>query len=187
MAFPRVTAFVHELAAAVLKPGDTAIDATVGKGHDTLFLARQVGETGRVEGFEIQESALVLARPLLMDHPQVRLHHCGHEKMAEKVEAPAQAILFNLGYLPAGDKSIITTPETTQQGLVAALTLLSPGGLLSVVVYPGHPGGREEALAVEGWFAALDPDLGDCIHYGRFPSGPGQAGPYLLALMRKSR
>lgn len=187
MPFPRVTAFAHELVATRLRPGDLAIDATVGKGNDTLFLAERVGAEGRVEGFEIQEAALAIARPLLADHPQVNLHHCGHERMAEFVRGRANAILFNLGYLPSGDKSIITTPDTTQQGLVAALTLLNEGGILSVVVYPGHPGGREEAGRVEGWFAAQDPDLYDRIHYGRYPTGPATASPYLLALEKRAR
>lgn len=187
MSFPRVTTFVHDLVAGRLAEGDLAIDATVGKGLDTRFLAACVGTSGRVEGFEIQESALALARPLLADFPQVRLHHRGHERMAEFVSGPAQAILFNLGYLPSGDKSITTTPETTRQGLMAGLTLLGPEGILSVVVYPGHPGGREEAQAVEDWFASLDGEHYDRIHYGRFPGGPDGVSPYVLALSPRPR
>ncbi|MDP3333279.1 MAG: methyltransferase domain-containing protein, partial [Methylococcaceae bacterium] len=48
----------HELLAERLQPGDIAIDATVGNGYDTLFLAEQVGETGKVFGFDIQHAAL---------------------------------------------------------------------------------------------------------------------------------
>jgi ubiquinone/menaquinone biosynthesis C-methylase UbiE len=48
----------HQAVEAVLKPGDITIDATVGNGHDTLFLATRVGATGKVYGFDIQQEAL---------------------------------------------------------------------------------------------------------------------------------
>ncbi|KAA8527192.1 hypothetical protein F0562_008579 [Nyssa sinensis] len=69
-------------------------------------------------------------------------------------------VAFNLGYLPGGDKAIITASETTLLALEAAKRILAPGGLISIVVYVGHPGGREEyetvqafasGLAVENW------------------------------------
>lgn len=50
-------------------------------------------------------------------------------------------VAFNLGYLPGGDKTIITKPETTLPALEAAKGILMPGGLISLVVYVGHPGG----------------------------------------------
>jgi len=51
-------------------------------------------------------------------------------------------VAFNLGYLPGGDKDIITVSETTSLALEAAKRILMPGGLISIVVYVGHPGGR---------------------------------------------
>lgn len=51
-------------------------------------------------------------------------------------------VAFNLGYLPGGDKTMITRADTTLLGLEAAERILAPGGLISLVVYVGHPGGR---------------------------------------------
>ena len=51
-----------------VQPGDTVVDATMGNGHDTLFLAEQVGAEGRVYAFDIQESALESTRQLLEEH-----------------------------------------------------------------------------------------------------------------------
>lgn len=51
-------------------------------------------------------------------------------------------VAFNLGYLPGGDKTIITNSETTLLGLEAAERIVASGGLISIVVYVGHPGGR---------------------------------------------
>lgn len=51
-------------------------------------------------------------------------------------------VAFNLGYLPGGDKTMITKSETTLLGLEAAERVVAPGGLISLLVYVGHPGGR---------------------------------------------
>ena len=50
-------------------------------------------------------------------------------------------VSFNLGYLPGGDKTIITESGTTLKALEVAKDILLPGGLISLVVYVGHPGG----------------------------------------------
>ncbi len=42
--------------------GDIVIDATMGNGHDTQFLAELVGENGHVYAFDIQESAWPIRR-----------------------------------------------------------------------------------------------------------------------------
>ena len=54
----------------------------------------------------------------------------------------SRLVAFNLGYLPGGDKTIITVPKTTELALQAASSIVSSGGLISVLVYIGHPGGR---------------------------------------------
>jgi hypothetical protein len=65
--------------------------------------------------------------------------------------ARPRVMMFNLGYLPGGDPSIATQPETTLSALEAAVTQVMPGGLVTVVVYPGHPLGREESRQVLDW------------------------------------
>ncbi len=181
---PRVTEMVHELVSRRLRPGHAAVDATVGNGHDTLFLARCVGPGGRVEGFDIQPEAIAAARSRTAGLPQVRLHCRGHEHMGEIAAGPVEAVLFNLGYLPSGDKRVITRSDTTLAALDAALGLLSPSGLLSVVVYPGHPGGGEESDAVEAWFRGRARSL-RVVRYGPLLQ---EASPQLFAAeCRRSR
>lgn len=118
---------------------------------------------------------------------KVSLFLAGHETMAESVPTAfhgrIRAIMFNLGYLPGGAKaSIITKSETSIAALDAGLRLLSPGGVMTAVVYPGHEGGREEAAAVEQWFAEIPVSSAQSVSY-RFPQKP--AAPYLLALEKK--
>lgn len=154
----------HEWAAECLRPGGIAIDATVGNGHDTLFLIRQVGESGRVVGFDVQAAALEATRARVEREAStaagaLRLVHTGHESMTTEISpshhGSVDAVMFNLGYLPGGEHSLTTQPETTRQALAASIDVLRPGGRVTVVVYPGHEGGGEEARAVDAWAAAL--------------------------------
>jgi SAM-dependent methyltransferase len=182
----RLTGRAHRLLAAVLVPGDLAVDATVGNGHDTLFLARRVAPGGRVIGCDIQPTALDAAgRRLTAAGLQgaVRLHRAGHERLLELVPAEEHgrvaAVTFNLGYLPGGDKRLTTRAATTRAALDAAARLLRPGGLLSVLAYVGHPGGAAELAVVRAWAEAQT---------GRFAvaveRSPAPASPVLFALTR---
>lgn len=143
-----------------LRPGGTAVDATAGNGNDVLFLARRVGAGGRVYAFDTQAEALQNTKRLLERNgcaDRVELLQAGHEEMKALVPGPVDAVMFNLGYLPGGDHAIVTRPETTLKALRGALDLLRPGGRIGLVVYTGHPGGKEEGETVERFASSLDP------------------------------
>jgi 16S rRNA C1402 N4-methylase RsmH len=147
------------LIAECLFPGGIAVDATAGNGNDTLFLAREVGPAGRVYAFDIQAGALTNTALLLKQSGQagqVTLLQAGHEEMERLVPGPVDAVMFNLGYLPGGDHGVITCPAATLKALHSALHLLCPGGRVSLVVYRGHPGSREEYEAIERFAMELD-------------------------------
>lgn len=152
----RLTDIAQAWLATNIHEGDNVIDATLGNGFDTLFLAEQVGETGHVFGFDVQQQALTTTKTLLQDQPcQQSFFLAGHETMhqhiPEKVHGHIQAIMFNLGWLPHGDKSIITHADTTILALQHSLQLLSPLGCLSIMLYPGHQGGDTEAEQITTW------------------------------------
>lgn len=153
----RLTQAAHQAIAQVLRTGQQAVDATVGNGYDTLFLARQVGPSGHVHGFDIQPEAIEethrrLKAANLNDH--VSLHLKSHEFLSTSLSSPPSAIVFNLGYLPGGDHALTSSPETTRSALKQALELLLSGGVLSVMAYPDHPGGAEEAAVVHSILTA---------------------------------
>lgn len=188
MPLPRVTELAHLFVRRCLKAGGWAVDATVGNGHDTLFLAHLVGSGGRVDGFDIQGDAIANTRRQTAGLPQVHLHHLSHEKMGEHLAGPVDAVMFNLGYLPSGDKSVITHPSSTLPALETAAQILGGGGILTVVVYPGHEGGSAEAEAVEQWFKNLPREPYRVVHFG--PVGASRAereSPYLLAAWREPK
>ncbi|WP_066637541.1 tRNA (mnm(5)s(2)U34)-methyltransferase [Desulfolucanica intricata] len=143
----------------VLYDGSVAVDATVGNGGDTLFLAGAVGDSGLVYGFDIQEKAIEITSKKLSQCQllkRVEFFNIGHENMLSFIKSPVDAIMFNLGYLPGGDHGIITRAETTVDALSQGLELLSPGGRLSIAVYTGHAGAQEEYTAVEKYVSNLE-------------------------------
>lgn len=174
-----------------IKSGDVVVDATAGNGSDTLFLAQSVGNSGKVYAFDIQAAALERTRQRLDsaaspdDLAPVSLEQTGHENMASRIlpehHGLISVIMFNLGYLPGASQAVITKPSTTLAALEAAVRLLRSGGLLTIVVYPGHEGGDQEADAVLSWASNLSPSLAQTIVY-RFLQKP--TAPYLLALIK---
>ena len=169
---PRPTALAHALTARALAPGDLAVDATCGNGHDTLHLARHVGAGGTVVAIDIQAAALDETRRRLesegMDDGRVRLVRDCHSAMGGHVSAGAAAVVvFNLGYLPGGDHAVTTRAETTPAALDAAAVALRPGGLLAVTCYPGHAEGAREADAVAAWLEAAAGRGAGVARYGR--------------------
>ncbi|WP_410769914.1 class I SAM-dependent methyltransferase [Fontibacillus sp. BL9] len=193
MGFLSVLSFAHKLAGERLQPGDIAVDATAGTGADTLFLAKACGPRGRVYAFDIQSEALALTRARLEKEisgtlSNVTLLQRSHAEMESalplNIHGKLGAVMFNLGYLPADgvDKAVITNTESTLKALNEAVGLLKPRGILTVVLYPGHPGGDEEAAAVEAWAASLPQSAGQSILY-RQPQKP--ASPYLIAFDKK--
>lgn len=175
----------HLLLRQYVHQGDTVIDATCGNGNDALLLARLAGPAGRVWAFDIQAAALERTAHLLADAglgERVVLVAAGHETVADHVAGPVSAVVFNLGYLPGGDRSVITRPESTLAALQQALALLQPGGIIAVTVYPGHPGGAAERAAVEEWSASLAPGSAHVWHMGQL--NVAADAPYLILIQK---
>jgi hypothetical protein len=68
----------------------------------------------------------------------------------------ADAVLFNCGYLPGGDHSLATRPETTIEAIEGGLRLLKPDGVMSLCLYSGGDTGFEEKTAVLQHLKTLD-------------------------------
>ena len=169
-----------------LKPGDTAVDFTMGNGNDTEFLCRTVGATGRVYAFDIQEGALCNTRRRLEEAglPENYTLICdSHHRVAEYVKQPFKAGMFNLGYLPgSGHKEITTMRKTTMPAVEAAISLLLPDGILLVAVYPGHEEGDLEGQMLEAYFKGLS-RFKVCASKFRILNSP--TSPYFYLIEKK--
>jgi hypothetical protein len=160
----------HLILGCFLRPGDFAVDATCGNGNDTLLLARLAGPDGRVWAFDIQADAIDRTTTALQEAgllERVTLLNSGHETMRDHVVFQVSAVVFNLGYLPGGDRTVITRPESTLTGLTQAAGLLAPRGIIAITVYPGHTGGDIEQATVEEWASRLTPGSFHVWHMGQ--------------------
>ena len=162
--------------AQVLRPGDLAVDATMGNGHDTERLAELVGPEGRVIAFDIQAQAVESTRARLeaaglLD--RVTLVQDSHANMAAHIDRPPRLIAFNLGFLPGGDKQVTTLLDSTLAAVRAAMALLQPGGMLLVCSYPGHAEGQRELDALRDLFTAVPPQAFNILEHRFLNAGPG--------------
>ena len=181
------------LAADVLRravrPGATVIDATMGNGHDTLFLCRLVGPTGRVYAFDVQARAVENTQKRLLEAgvmERAALYCLGHERMAERVAGPVDAAVFNLGWLPGGDHSVTTRWGTTRQAVETALALLRPLGVLVICAYPGHAEGDRERHALKDMLSALPPQSFNVLHQAFLNAGPGAPECFVIQKQRSA-
>ena len=170
---------------AHIKEGGTVVDFTMGNGHDTLWLSNQVGENGKVYAFDIQQAAV--------DSTAENLRRAGcpdnytlicdsHHRVEEYVKTPIKAGMFNLGYLPGGDKRITTLRETTMPAVEAAIRLLDRDAILNIAVYPGHEEGELEGKMLCEYFAKLDRRK-ICISQIKILNSP--TSPYFMVVETK--
>lgn len=186
----RATETAAALLRETLSEGDVAIDATAGRGRDTLLLARLVGASGRVHAFDVQQEAVEATRALLGEAGllgRCALHLRSHAEMSATVpdadHGRIGAVVFNLGYLPGSDHAVTTVTETTLAGLEAGMRLLRPAGRLVCVCYTGHPGGEAEAEAVHAFLSRSAREGWRLSVLGR---EPGTGRPWLASLTRAS-
>ncbi len=144
----------HDLWEKLLKPSDHVIDATCGNGKDTLVLAGLVSE-GHVYALDIQEEALKRAKAKT-PFSNISFLHQSHVDLPDPPNL--KLVVYNLGYLPGGDKSITTLSETTLLSISRAMDLLPIGGAISIICYPGHPEGAKEQKILKGFVGQLDPE-----------------------------
>ena len=164
----KITSLAHEYWSKIVSPGDRVIDATCGNGMDMLALSKLLDGQGELIGYDIQKEAIQKSEALLkksLTHDQFQIiafHHQSHETFLEK---SAKLIVYNLGYLPGGDKSITTQTETTLQSFQSACDVILPGGTISVMCYVGHEEGKREEGAIREFVQALPPDQWCCSHH----------------------
>ncbi len=146
-----------------LLPKDLSIDATCGNGHDTLFLS----ELSDCIGLDIQPKALANTEALLLSAgKKATLHLLSHADIDTlKLPFSPRLIVYNLGYLPQGDKSITTKVDTTLVSIQKSLAILASDGALSITCYPGHLEGEKEEVEILKFVETLSPKEWSVCHH----------------------
>lgn len=158
----KVLNFSHKVLEEVLTKDDVALDMTLGAGNDSKFLASLVK---KVYAFDIQEKAIEIAKENLKEHDNVEYILDGHENVLKYITDGVKGIIFNLGYLPTGNKSITTMTETTIKAIKDSLTLLIKKGVMVICLYPGHPEGKKESVEVIEFVKGLNQKEYDVLKY----------------------
>ena len=168
-----------------LHAGDVAVDFTMGNGHDTEFLSKTVGESGRVYAFDVQASAVESTREHLRAAgcpENYTLIHASHHLVRDYVREPIKAGMFNLGWLPGSDRKVTTRRESTLKAVNAAIELLAPDGIILVAVYPGHEEGTLEGEMLDNELSCLDRRK-ICVSKFRIINSP--TSPYFFIIESK--
>ncbi len=172
--FNKSTELAHLFWNTYLQIGDTVVDATCGNGNDTLALAKLVIQKGQghIFSFDIQKIAIERSQKLLETSltpsqlEKTTLIHASHTQFEEYLQGQYISLFaYNLGYLPKGDKALHTLSETTLESLNLAFKLLKPGGIISLMCYPGHKEGAIERDLLCEWGAKLQSKLCHVTHH----------------------
>ena len=162
----KTTNLAMEITAKYIQPGDFVIDATCGNGNDTLALAQAVGPNGDVLALDIQREAIDASKALLEqeDIKNVCFGQTNFTAMKKFAgfafpDRSPSAIMFNLGYLPGGDKNVTTTVEDSLYGIRDALELVAYNGVVTIVLYSGHEEGAKEKEAILEFAEMLPSDV----------------------------
>lgn len=165
----RATEFAQLIISQYISEGDIVIDCTMGNGHDTLYMAKLVGEKGRVISFDIQMDALINTKSLLIEEnavKQVVLINDSHEHIDLYVQNRIAGAMFNLGYLPRGNINITTKANSTLTALKKCISILKSKGIITLVIYYAHTNGNIEKDAIIEFVESLDPKRFHVIQSG---------------------
>jgi predicted methyltransferase len=190
MKLDRILPFAKKLLEKAISSGAVVVDATLGNGHDTVFLADLVGPGGTVYGFDVQEDAIRTSTERLENQglaDRVTIFHAGHEQLNKLIpdehHGKITAAIFNLGYLPGSDKTIVTKPETTISAIEQLLEIMIPEGIIILVIYHGHDEGAVERDALLAYCQTIDQKKAHVLQY-RFMNQQNNP-PFIVAIEKR--
>lgn len=166
-----------------VKHNDIVVDATVGNGYDTLYLAKNA-KNGFVFGFDIQKIAIdntiqLLNKNNINNYKLFLDNHININKKLNNYIGKISLIIFNLGFLPGSDKKIKTNYITTIESINNSLPLLNNKGTILITVYPGHPEGKRESVELNKYFQKLNNYK---INY--YHNTNNELAPYLIEIKK---
>lgn len=158
-----------------------AADMTVGAGNDSLYILENT-KVERLYGFDIQKEAEIKAKKLIGEDLRFIFNLASHDQIENYVKENLDLAIYNLGYLPGGNKEITTKYQTTIKSLEKTLDLLNKDGIVILTIYPGHPAGKVESEELEKFLAKIDPKKYAVmkLSYQNRPKNP----PYIIVIQK---
>lgn len=163
------------------KDAKIAADMTVGAGNDSLYILENT-KVERLYGFDIQKEAEIKAKKLIGEDLRFIFNLASHDQIENYVKENLDLAIYNLGYLPGGNKEITTKYQTTLESLEKTLDLLNKGGMIILTIYPGHPAGKVESEELEKFLAKINPKKYAVmkLSYQNRPKNP----PYIIVIQK---
>ena len=182
---------------ATVEPSDTVVDATCGRGYDTLELVK-LTPLGHVFAMDTNPRAISVAKARVAEwlqsdlSPRCTFVERSHATPPDGLDRP-KLVVFNLGYFPGtedGERRMlenITEAESTIAALESwALPRLASAGFVSLAIYPGHEQGKREARALDAFAGALSPTFWRAASH-RILNHDRNRAPYLMTLHRQPK
>ena len=186
----RIAHLAQELLHSRLSAGDLVMDATMGNGHDTLFLWKRVQPTGKVIAFDVQPQAISSTKALLLANgwdgtkSSIDLVLESHRHFTRYIDRPLKAVMFNLGYLPGSDRKITTNWSEMKPVMDLLVNQhLAVGACVSIVSYPGHQAGKAEQTELLRYVRKLPSKTWGVLEIVR--SNVTDAAPMLIIIEKK--
>lgn len=163
----------------------TFIDATCGRGNDTIYMANILRDNGHVYSYDIQDIAIDYTKNILnqLNITNVTLKHQSHEFIDE---VSIDLVIFNLGYLPNGDKKITTNKDTTLKSIKKMVSLmeLNKEMIIILVIYPGHSEGLEESNTINDYVLSLPSNK---YLISRYQNYNRATAPYIITINKENK
>ena len=138
-----ISVISHAIIKNFLENKKCAIDATLGNGHDTDFLSKNFE---RVYAFDIQKEACEKYETRKIEN--VKVINDSHSEFEKYINEEVDCIMYNLGFLPGGNKEITTMHESSLKSIKEGLDILSSGGIMTICIYTGHDEGKIEETCI---------------------------------------
>lgn len=135
-----------------------AADMTVGNGNDIYKIVKTVDKKSEILGFDISEIAIENTKNLLKEfkNNNIQIIKDSHKNIFKHINKKLDLVIYNLGYLPKGNKDITTDYVTVIKSLEYVLNFLNINGIVIITFYPGHSSGKLESIEIEKYLADLN-------------------------------
>ena len=141
-----------------------ACDMTAGNGKDSKFILDNKNPK-ILYAFDIQKLSQERCEKLIGQRKNFKFILDDHKNIEKYIEEKIDLFIYNLGFLPKGDKSITTNYKSVIQSLKSCLNLLNENGLILITFYPGHEEGKNEEKYVGEFLKNLDQKTFQVIKY----------------------
>ena len=141
---------------------EVSCDMTCGRGNDTLFLS---GLSKKVYAFDIQKDAIESTKEKTKECNNVALINDSHSNVDKYVFEGIDVAMYNLGYLPKGDHHVTTNYLSTIDSIKKTTLKLNVKGIITIIIYPGHPEGYEESVKITEYLKTFNQKEYEVLKY----------------------